>query len=164
MAIIECVPNFSEGKDSVVISAIAQAIKSVAGVALLHQDANAAANRTVYTFAGETNAVFEAAYNAIAVASELIDMRQQKGEHPRIGACDVCPFVPISGISLEQLAELCWTFGKTISHDFNLPVFFYEASARSLKRRNLAHHRRGNYEQLEKRINSKVWLLSLIHI
>ncbi|MEX2379185.1 MAG: glutamate formimidoyltransferase, partial [Vicingaceae bacterium] len=156
--IIECVPNFSEGEDETTIAAIAAAIKSVEGVQLLHQDSGKAANRTVYTFAGEVHLVFEAAYRAIAVAVERIDMRKQNGEHPRIGACDVCPFIPISGISLKELIPLTKSFAEKVNRDFNIPIYLYEESASSEKRKNLAKHRQGQYEGLEKRIKSGKWL------
>lgn len=152
MLIIECVPNFSEGQNPIIIQKIADAIESVEGVQLLHQDSGHSANRTVYTFAGEMEVVFNAAYKAIAVASEWIDMRTQKGEHPRIGACDVCPFVPISGISLEELVPHTLAFAEKVSKDFDIPIFLYEASANSKRSKNLANHRIGNYEALEERM------------
>ena len=155
--IIECVPNFSEGQDETTIAAIAAAVKSVEGVQLLHQDSGKAANRTVYPFAGEVQAVFEAAYRAIAVAVEKIDMRKQKGEHPRIGACDVCPFIPISGISLKELVPLTRSFAEKVSRDFRIPIFFYEESATSKKRKNLASHRIGQYEALRERLKNGKW-------
>lgn len=155
--IIECVPNFSEGQDETTLAAIAAAIKSIEGVQLLHQDSGKAANRTVYTFVGEVNDVFEAAYRAIAIAVERIDMRKQKGEHPRIGACDVCPFVPISGISIKELVLLTNTFAQKVSNDFNIPIFLYESSASSKIRKNLANHRIRQYEGLGKRIKSGKW-------
>lgn len=159
--IIECVPNFSEGRNQKTIAAIAAAIKSVHGVKLLHQDSGKAANRTVYTFAGELEAVFEAAFMAIKVASELIDMRQHTGEHPRIGACDVCPFVPISGIEVEQLTPYVEEFANAVHQEFDIPIFYYEYSASSEKRKNLGNHRIGNYEGLEQRMKSGKWLADL---
>lgn len=158
MKLIECIPNFSEGVNKETLQAIANAIKSVKGVKLLHQDSGIAANRTVFTFAGEIDAVFEAAYQAIKTSSELIDMRKHKGEHPRIGACDVCPFVPISGISLNELVPKVNSFAQKVSKELNIPIYLYEASAISEKRRNLANHRIGNYEALEERTSSKKWL------
>tara|TARA_R110002096_G_scaffold125444_4_gene270989 strand:- start:4196 stop:5200 length:1005 start_codon:yes stop_codon:yes gene_type:complete len=155
---IECVPNFSEGVNQQTIEAIASAIRNVAGVSLLHQDSGVAANRTVYTFAGEMQAVFEAAYQAIKVATELIDMQIHKGEHPRIGACDVCPFVPISGISMEELIITTERFAQKVAQELNVPIFLYEYSAKSENRKNLANHRIGNYEALERRIVEKRWL------
>ena len=159
--IIECVPNFSEGRNEITIAAIAAAIKSVHGVKLLHQDSGKAANRTVFTFAGKLEAVFEAAFMAIKVAAELIDMRKHKGEHPRIGACDVCPFVPISGISIEELIPYVEEFASSVYHELNIPIFYYEYSATSEKRRNLGNHRIGNYEGLKERLASGKWLTDL---
>lgn len=155
---IECVPNISEGVNQATIKAIAEAIKKVKGVSLLHIDPGVDANRTVYTFAGEVEAVFEAAFSAIKLAIELIDMQSHFGKHPRIGACDVCPFVPISGISTEELVELTEQFAQKVSEELKLPIFLYEHSAKKENRRNLAHHRIGNYEALEERIKEKKWL------
>lgn len=158
MAIIECVPNFSEGANGVVLQEIANSIESVKGVKLLHQDSGIAANRTVFTFAGEIEGVFTAAFNAIAVAANRIDMRHQKGEHPRIGACDVCPFVPISGISLEELSRRVKDFAKRVNEELDIPIYLYEASATIPKRKNLANHRIGEYENIENRLASQSWL------
>ena len=158
MKIVECIPNFSEGVNPQTLAAIAFAIQSVDGVKLLHQDSGVAANRTVFTYAGEVEAVFKATYNAIQVATETIDMQAQQGEHPRIGACDVCPFVPISGITMDELIEKVDVFAQKVSNELDVPVFLYEESARKESRRNLARHRIGGYEQLENRINSKKWL------
>ncbi|MEQ8909484.1 MAG: glutamate formimidoyltransferase [Vicingaceae bacterium] len=155
--LIECIPNFSEGQDPKVIAAIAQAIEAVDGVYLLHQDSGFAAHRTVYTFAGEASSVIEAAYQVIAVAHEQIDMRKHQGEHPRIGACDVCPFVPISGISIEELVPLVNALAKRLHREFKIPIHFYEENASSPFRKNLARHRVGNYEALKKRLLSKEW-------
>ncbi len=155
--LIECIPNFSEGQDPKVIKALAHAIQSVEGVYLLHQDTGFAAHRTVFTFAGEANAVIEAAYRAIKLAHEQINMRKHQGEHPRIGACDVCPFVPISGISQAELIPLVNQLAARLHQDFKMPIFFYEENASSIFRRNLARHRIGNYEALEKRMNSQEW-------
>lgn len=156
--IIECVPNFSEGSNTLIIDALKEVIATVDGVKLLHVDSGKAANRTVFTYAGELNVVFKATYKAIQLAVEQIDMRSQKGEHPRIGACDVCPFVPISGISLEELIPLVNSFAQKVSSDFKLPIFLYEESASIQQRKNLANHRVGNYEALEKRMYNQEWL------
>ena len=134
--LIECVPNFSEGANREVLTEITSAIQSVEGVKLLHQDSGVAANRTVFTYIGEVDAVFEATYKAIQVATEKIDMRSQDGEHPRIGACDVCPFVPISGISMEELVPKVNGFAKIISEKLNLPIYLYEECASTNARRN----------------------------
>lgn len=154
--LVECVPNFSEGRDQVTINAIEKAIKAVQGVSLLHTDSGVAANRTVYTFVGSAEAVSEAAFQAAKVAAEMIDMRYHGGEHPRMGALDVCPFVPISGISKKQLIPLVENFGKRLNKELGIPVFFYEDSASKKERRNLANHRSGGYEQLQERMK-KNW-------
>jgi len=154
--LVECVPNFSEGRDQKTIQAIEKAIKGVNGVYLLHTDSGVAANRTVYTFVGGSAAVIEAAFQAAKVASEMIDMRYHGGEHPRMGALDVCPFVPISGISKKELIPLVEKFGKRLNDELGIPVFFYEDSAKRRDRRNLADHRSGGYELLEERMK-KSW-------
>jgi len=154
--LVECVPNFSEGRDQITISAIEKAIKSTDGVYLLHTDSGVAANRTVYTFVGTAKAVIEAAFQAAKVASEMIDMRYHGGEHPRMGALDVCPFVPISGISKKALIPMIEEFGKRLNKELGIPVFFYEDSAKHAKRRNLANHRSGGYEHLAERMQ-KSW-------
>lgn len=159
--IIECVPNFSEGKDPEIINSIADAIHSIEGVKLLHIDSGEAANRTVYTFAGEVDAVIEAAYQAAQVATEKIDMRKQKGEHPRIGALDVCPFIPISGITIQELIPKVNAFASRLNTNLGIPIYLYEESSRNADRRNLAQHRLGGYEALEKRISSGEWLPDL---
>lgn len=156
--IIECIPNFSEGANQQVINAIANAIQSVENVTLLHQDSGIAANRTVYTYAGEVDAVFEATYKAIKEAIGSINMEVQHGEHPRIGVCDVCPFVPISGISAEELIPMVNDFAERIAKELNIPIFLYEKSARSSNRQNLAKHRVGEYEALKQRISSEQWI------
>lgn len=158
MKIIECIPNFSEGANQEILAAIAKAIQSSKGVKLLHQDSGIAANRTVFSYAGEVDAVFEATFKAMQAASELIDMRNHKGEHPRIGACDVCPFVPISGISMQELIPLVNEFANRVAEELGIPIFLYEELASNETRRNLAKHRIGDYEQLESRIASKKWL------
>ncbi|MAY82763.1 MAG: glutamate formimidoyltransferase [Flavobacteriales bacterium] len=154
--LVECVPNFSEGRDQITIAAIERAIKAVNGVYLLHTDSGVAANRTVYTFVGSAEAVIEAAFQGAKVAAEMIDMEYHGGEHPRMGALDVCPFVPISGISKKQLIPMVEKFGKRLNEELGIPVFFYEDSAKKKERRNLANHRSGGYEQLEERMK-KSW-------
>ena len=150
--IIECVPNFSEGRDRAVIDQITAAITSVAGVKLLDVDPGEATNRTVVTFVGEPEMVLEAAFRGVKRASELIDMRHHKGAHPRMGATDVCPLIPISGITLEECAELARTLGKRIGEELQIPVYAYEAAAFTPERRNLAVCRRGEYEALPERM------------
>jgi glutamate formiminotransferase / formiminotetrahydrofolate cyclodeaminase len=155
--LIECVPNFSEGRDPSVIRHISEAISCVAGVQLLHIDAGMAANRTVMTFVGEPAAVVEAAFRGIQKAAELIDMRQQTGEHPRIGATDVCPLVPISNITLAETAAWARQLGKRVANELSIPVFLYEAAATRPERRNLAVIRSGEYEGLATRIQHPDW-------
>ncbi len=154
--IIECIPNFSEGRNLKTLAAITTAIKKIKGVKLLHMDRGEAANRTVFTFAGTPDSVLEAAYQAIKVASRLIDMRQQKGEHPRIGATDVCPLVPIANISMEEVKVYAASLGKSVG-DLGIPVYLYEHSATSPKRKNLATIRSGEYEKLSSKMDLPEW-------
>jgi glutamate formiminotransferase / formiminotetrahydrofolate cyclodeaminase len=153
----ECVPNFSEGRDPSVIRQISAAIQSVDGVKLLHIDAGLAANRTVMTFVGAPDAVVEAAFRAIQKAAELIDMRVQTGEHPRIGATDVCPLVPIVNISLAETAEWARQLAARVGGLLSIPVFLYEAAATRPERRNLAVIRSGEYEGLAAKLTLKDW-------
>lgn len=155
--LIECVPNFSEGNDTHIIESIAQEIRSVKGVSLLNIDPGKAANRTVYTFVGNPAAVSEAAFLAIKKAAELIDMRSQKGEHPRIGATDVCPFIPIRNISMKETSEYAKKLGKRVGDELNIPVYLYEESQENKKRSNLAVIRKGEYEGLSKKITLPEW-------
>lgn len=150
--IIECVPNFSEGRDRSVIDKITAAITTVKGVKLLDVDPGEATNRTVVTFVGEPEAVLEAAFRGVKKAAELIDMRGHKGAHPRMGATDVCPLIPIAGITLEECAELARQLGKRIGEELQIPVYAYEAAAFTPERRNLAVCRRGEYEALPERM------------
>ena len=150
--IIECVPNFSEGRNMETIKQITDAIESVKGVKLLDVDPGEATNRTVVTFVGEPKAVMDAAVTSIKRATELIDMRQHKGAHPRMGACDVCPLIPVSGISMEECAELARTLAKRISEELGVPTYCYEAAAFKPERRNLAVCRKGEYEALPERM------------
>ncbi|MBM3918480.1 MAG: glutamate formimidoyltransferase [Sphingomonadales bacterium] len=155
--IIECVPNFSEGRDLRVLDEISAAISSTEGVRLLHRDPGKATNRTVYTFVGHPEAVVEAAYRAISVATRLIDMRQHQGEHARMGATDVCPFIPISGISMEETVAYSRTLAKRVGEELNIPVYLYEASATHPSRRNLADIRAGEYEGLPAKMQDPDW-------
>jgi glutamate formiminotransferase/formiminotetrahydrofolate cyclodeaminase len=156
-ALVECVPNFSEGRDRSVIDAIARAISGVSGVRLLDVDAGADTNRTVYTFVGAPDAVAEAAFQGMAAASQLIDMSKQQGAHPRMGALDVCPIVPISGVTMDQCVELARTLGRRMAEAFALPVYFYEYAATRPERRNLADIRAGEYEGLRKKLADPSW-------
>lgn len=157
MKLIECVPNFSEGRDLGVIKQITDEIERVPGVRLLDVDPGATTNRTVVTFVGEPDDVVEAAFKAVRKAQELIDMRRHKGDHPRFGATDVCPLVPVSGISMEETAEYARKLGKRIGEELNIPVYLYENAASEEKRRNLANCREGEYECLKDRIASEDW-------
>jgi glutamate formiminotransferase/formiminotetrahydrofolate cyclodeaminase len=155
--LIECVPNFSEGRDMDIIRQITDEIESVKGIQLVDVDPGKATNRTVVTFVGEPEPVLEAAFKAVRKASELIDMRNHKGAHPRFGATDVCPLVPVSGISMEETAELAHELGRRIGEELEIPVYCYEFAAYEDKRKNLANCREGEYEALEKRLTTREW-------
>jgi glutamate formiminotransferase / formiminotetrahydrofolate cyclodeaminase len=150
--ILECVPNFSEGRNDQTVKQIAAQIENVKGVALWHVDSSKAANRTVVTFAGEPESVLEAAYQSMAKAVELIDMREQKGVHPRIGAVDVCPLVPLVDMTMDECVELSEKLARKVGSGLNLPVYLYAYSAREEERRKLSFIRRGQYEKLEERM------------
>jgi len=156
--LIECVPNFSEGRDENIINEIAAEIKNSPGVKLLNVDPGKATNRTVITFAGSPEDVIEAAFKAIKKASELIDMRTHKGEHPRMGATDVCPLIPLANITLEETAEFAKKLAKSVSEELNIPTYLYEAAAASEERRNLSVIREGEYEGLEKKLKDPNWM------
>jgi glutamate formiminotransferase/formiminotetrahydrofolate cyclodeaminase len=155
--IVECVPNFSEGRDRSIIDAIARSVSGVSGVSLLDVDPGADTNRTVYTFVGEPEAVAEAALAAARTASQLIDMRKHSGAHPRMGALDVCPFVPVSGMSMEDCVELSKKFGERLASELGVPVYLYEAAASRPERRSLADIRSGEYEGLEAKLARPEW-------
>ena len=155
--LIECVPNFSEGRNMSIIEKIADEIRSVKGVKLLNIDPGKATNRTVITFVGNPEAVVEAAFLAIKKASELIDMSKQKGEHPRIGATDVCPLIPISGISIEETAGYAKKLGYRVGKELYIPVFLYEAAQANKERSNLSVIRAGEYEGFFKKIKLSQW-------
>ena len=155
--IIECVPNFSEGRNQEVINEISEAISNTKGVHLLNVDPGQATNRTVMTFVGDPDSVICAAFNAIKAASEKIDMSKHSGEHPRFGATDVCPLIPVSNISFDELIPYAERLAKKVSEELNIPIYLYEHAAREDKRRNLANVRSGEYEGLNKKINSKEW-------
>ena len=146
--LIECVPNFSEGRDLSIIQQITDVINSVEGVKLLDVDPGKATNRTVVTFVGEPAPVVEAAFLAIRKASELIDMRQHSGEHPRMGATDVCPLVPVANISMEETADWARKLGQRVGEELGIPVYLYESAASRPERKNLATVRAGEYEGL----------------
>ena len=155
--LIECVPNFSEGRNMDVMKQITDEIEKIEGVKLLDVDPGFATNRTVVTFVGTPDEVVEAAFQAIKKASEVIDMRQHKGEHPRFGATDVCPFVPVSNISMEETAEYAHKLAKRVGEELAIPVYCYENAAKEEKRRNLASCRAGEYEGLGKKLADPNW-------
>lgn len=155
--LIECVPNFSEGRDPEIIARITQRMNSVPGASVLHVDPGKATNRTVVTLAGEPEAVAEAAFRGIAAAAELIDMRTHHGEHPRMGATDVCPFVPISGVTMEEAAVLARALAERVGRELELPVYLYEAAQPDPARRRLPDIREGEYEGLERKLADPAW-------
>jgi len=158
MKIIECVPNFSEGRDQTVLDALAKAIASVEGAVLLDVDPGRETNRTVFTFVGAPEAVAEAAFQAASVAAGRIDMARHKGAHARMGAMDVCPFVPVSGgATMEDCVTLARQVGKRLGDELGIPVYLYESAASRPERRNLADVRRGEYEGLEARLRDPDW-------
>jgi len=151
-SLVECVPNFSEGRDPAVIAEITRVIEGTEGVTLLDVDPGKATNRTVVTFVGTPAAVLLAAWRAIGRAAQVIDMRQHSGAHPRMGATDVCPLVPVRGISMEQCAELAHILGAAVGEGLGVPVYYYEAAAMTPERANLATIRAGEYEGLSARM------------
>ncbi len=155
--LIECIPNFSEGRDPKILAAIATAIRQTEGVKLLHIDRGEAANRTVFTFVGPPKELIEAAFQAIKTASELIDMRQQTGEHPRIGVTDVCPLVPLANITMEEVIQYAQELGQRVGDALDIPVYLYENNASQPARRNLATIRSGEYEGLAAKMKLPDW-------
>ena len=155
--LIECVPNISEGRDQEKINIIANIVETVEGVKLLNVDPGNATNRTVITFVGEPQQVIDAAYLLIQKAQELIDMSKHSGEHPRMGATDVCPLVPIANISMKETAVWAHKLGERVGRDLGIPVYYYEAAAKEEKRKNLANCRSGEYEGLSKKLVDPSW-------
>lgn len=155
--IVECVPNFSEGRDTSVIQAIAGAMDAVDGAHVLDVDPGRATNRTVMTVVGAPDAVVEAAFQGIREAAQLIDMSAHQGEHPRMGATDVCPFVPVRGLTMDDCVELARRLGRRVGEELEIPVFLYEYAASSPGRRNLAAVRAGEYEGLAERLGRPEW-------
>lgn len=155
--IIECVPNFSEGRDLDLIAQITGAIESVEGVSLLNVDPGATTNRAVVTFVGTPEAAVEAAFRGIQKAAEVIDMRQHKGAHPRMGATDVCPFIPISNVSWEEAVACAHQLGKRLGEELHIPVYLYEKAAKDRSRSNLAVIRAGEYEGFFEKIKEPAW-------
>ncbi|MEE9429720.1 MAG: glutamate formimidoyltransferase, partial [Melioribacteraceae bacterium] len=155
--LIECVPNFSEGRDLSVIKQITDEIERVENIKLLDVDPGADMNRTVVTFVGTPSAVKEAAFKAIKKAAELIDMSKHTGSHPRMGATDVCPFVPVSGVTIEECIELSKEVAQRVGDELNIPIYLYEKSAQTPERENLAIVRAGEYEALEEKLKKAEW-------
>ncbi len=155
--IVECVPNFSEGRDPGVIKRIAEAITGVPDVKFLSAEPDKDYNRTVVTFVGEPEGVLEAAFRATARAAELIDMARHKGEHPRLGATDVVPFVPIAGVSMQDCVRLAQRYGERVAAELGIPVYLYEEAAAKPERRNLATIRKGEYEGLRQKLADPSW-------
>src|SRR6188472_4067281 len=155
--LIECVPNFSEGRDQNIIRQITDAIESVDGVSLLDVDPGASTNRTVVTFVGDPHASVEAAFRGIQKAAELIDMRKQKGAHPRMGATDVCPFIPVSDVSWEEAIACANQLGKRVGEELKIPIYLYERAAKDPLRANLSIIRAGEYEGFFEKIKQTQW-------
>ncbi|HAD82695.1 MAG: glutamate formimidoyltransferase [Candidatus Edwardsbacteria bacterium RIFOXYD12_FULL_50_11] len=155
--LVECVPNFSEGRDRKIIDAIADAVRSVSDVKLLDVDPGADTNRTVYTFVGTPEGVKEAAFQAAKKAHELIDMSTHSGAHPRMGAMDVCPFVPVSGVTMDDCVQIARDLGKRLGEELEIPVYLYEFAAASPERQSLADIRTGEYEALEEKLKDPKW-------
>lgn len=155
--IIECIPNFSEGCRIEVIDEIVQSIEQVEGVRVLHRTSDEDHNRSVITFVGDINTVGEAAFQAIYTASQLIDMKQHTGVHPRIGAADVIPFVPLENATMEDCIQIARKLGQRVGNELNLPVYLYGQTATHPQRENLAHIRRGQYEGLQEKMMNPEW-------
>ena len=155
--IVECVPNFSEGNNPQIIKSITDSIAAIEGVTLLNVDPGKATNRTVVTFVGEVEAVIEAAFQGIKTAAQLIDMSQHKGEHPRMGATDVCPLIPISGISMEETAEYAQKLAERVGKELHIPIYLYESAQANKKRANLSVIRAGEYEGFFEKIKLPEW-------
>ncbi|KYO65854.1 glutamate formimidoyltransferase [Thermovenabulum gondwanense] len=156
--IVECIPNFSEGRRKEVIEKIAEEIKKVPKVRLLDYSADQSHNRSVFTFMGEPEAVMEAAFLSAKKAVELIDMTKHKGEHPRMGAVDVIPFVPVKNMTMEECVALSKELGRRIAEELSVPVFLYEASATRPERKNLAEIRKGEFEGMPQKLKDPAWM------
>ena len=155
--LVECVPNFSEGRDSAIIKEITQAIETVSGIKILDVDMGADTNRTVITIIGSPEVISEAAFQAVKKASEVIDMSKHEGAHPRMGATDVCPFIPVSNITMKECIEIARKTGKRIGEELEIPVYLYENAARNDDRQNLATVRAGEYEGFKEKIKDPNW-------
>jgi glutamate formiminotransferase / formiminotetrahydrofolate cyclodeaminase len=157
MKIIECVPNFSEGRNESTFSRIKEAINTIPGVKLLNLEPDADYNRVVVTLAGDEKGIVEGAVAASLAAAELIDMKNHKGEHPRLGAIDVVPFVPVKNVTMDDCVQLSHQYGEIIAGKLNVPVYLYEASAKKPERVNLSNIRKGEYEGLEEKLKNPEW-------
>ncbi len=157
MQLVECVPNFSEGKDMKILDAIAASIKAVKGVTLLDVDPGETTNRTVFTMVGEPDNVVEAAFQAIKKASQIIDMTKHKGAHARMGATDVCPFVPVANMTMEDCVKLAHKLGKRVGEELDIPIYLYEYAATKPEWKNLAEVRKGEYEALPQKMKDPNW-------
>lgn len=157
MQLVECVPNFSEGKDKKILDAIAASIKAVKGVTLLDVDPGETTNRTVFTMVGEPDNVVEAAFQAIKKASQIIDMTKHKGAHARMGATDVCPFVPVANMTMNDCVKLAHKLGKRVGDELEIPIYLYEYAATKPEWKNLAEVRKGEYEALPKKMEDPNW-------
>ncbi len=155
--LVECVPNFSEGRNTSTIDAIAESIRKINDVKLLSVEPDNDYNRCVVTFVGTPNAVQEAAFQATKTASRLIDMTGHKGEHPRIGATDVVPFIPVSGVSMEDCVKIANAYGKRVADELHIPIYLYEEAAKTPERKNLATVRKGEYEGLAEKLKDPAW-------
>ena len=155
--IVECVPNISEGRNPNIIKEVTDAIAAVPGVRLLDVDPGEKTNRTVITFVGSPEAVMEGAFQTVKRAAKVIDMARHKGEHPRMGATDVVPFVPVAGVTMEECTEMARKVGKRIGEELGIPVYLYEEAASMPERRNLAKVRSGEYEGLQDRLQEPEW-------
>lgn len=155
--LVECVPNFSEGRNKEIIEAIADSIRKTAGCSLLDVDPGKSTNRTVYTFVGSPEAVVEGALNSAKVARKLIDMRHQKGEHPRMGAMDVCPFIPVANVTMEECVEISKNFAKRAAEELGIPLYLYEESSKTVYRKKLPQIREGEYEGIAEKITKPEW-------
>lgn len=155
--LVECVPNFSEGRNTETIEKIAGEIRGVKGVKLLSVEPDKDYNRCVVTFVGAPAAVQEAAFRATAAAAKLIDMRNHTGEHPRIGATDVVPFIPVSGVTMEECVAIANAYGKRVADELGIPIYLYESAARVPERANLATVRKGEYEGLAEKLKDAAW-------
>jgi glutamate formiminotransferase/formiminotetrahydrofolate cyclodeaminase len=155
--LVECVPNFSEGRDTKIIDAIVESIKQVNNVKLLSVEPDKDYNRCVVTFVGEPDAVKEAAFQATKTSASLIDMTTHKGEHPRLGATDVVPFVPITGFTMQDCVQLANAYGKRVAEELHIPIYLYEEAARTPERNNLANIRKGEYEGLLEKLKDPAW-------